>query len=94
MSTIEQNLAKIKSAVYGREVRDAIHDSIEQCYTDTSTSATAATSAAQSANAAATSASNAAADAENAATRAIVAASGAEVFTPTVTNTLLSFGGN
>jgi len=34
MSNIETNLAKIKTAVYGEEVRDAIHDAIHDCYED------------------------------------------------------------
>lgn len=32
MATITENLKRILSAVYGRDVRQAIHDSIEQCY--------------------------------------------------------------
>lgn len=92
MSTIEENLARIKTAVYGKDVRDAIHDSIEQCYTDTSTSATAADSAASAAREAAGLANTAATAADNAATRANVAAAGAETFTPRVLNTTLSFG--
>lgn len=31
---INENLDKIKNAVYGRDVRDAIHDAIEECYED------------------------------------------------------------
>ena len=42
MSQIQTNLNKIKTAVYGVEVRDAIHDSIEQCYDDVSTAKTKA----------------------------------------------------
>ena len=34
MSSIYDLLAQIKNAVYGKDVRDAIHDSIEQCYKD------------------------------------------------------------
>lgn len=34
MSTISDYLDQISSAVYGREVRSAIHDAIEQCYED------------------------------------------------------------
>lgn len=34
MSSIYDLLAQIKNAVYGKDVRDAIHDSIEQCYDD------------------------------------------------------------
>lgn len=78
MDTIEQNLAKIMSAVYGKDVRAAIHDSIEQCYTDVTRSATAADAAASAANSAASAASNAATDAENAATAANVAAASAQ----------------
>ncbi len=35
MSNIEQNLAKILNSRYGKDVRQAIHDSIETCYTET-----------------------------------------------------------
>lgn len=34
MSAIDNYLQEIKTAVYGEEVRDAIHDAIEQCYED------------------------------------------------------------
>lgn len=34
MATITENLKKILSAVYGKDVRQAIHDSIEQCEKD------------------------------------------------------------
>lgn len=34
MAGIEEYLNKIKNAVYGRDVRQAIHDGIEQCYAD------------------------------------------------------------
>lgn len=34
MSDIEQNLEQIRTAVYGKDVRQAIHDAIEECYTD------------------------------------------------------------
>lgn len=34
MAGIEEYLDKIKNAVYGRDVRDAIHDGIHQCYED------------------------------------------------------------
>lgn len=36
MATIEENLAKILSSRYGEDVRQSIHDSIEQCYEDAS----------------------------------------------------------
>lgn len=48
-SDIENYLSQIRTAVYGRDVRDAIVNSIEQCYTDTSTGVTAATEAAATA---------------------------------------------
>ncbi len=77
---IQSLLNDILNAVYGRDVRDSIHDAIELCYDDVSTGRTiaeaaadsvddsvaAATSAANAANAAATSA-NSAADAATAA---------------------------
>lgn len=34
MSNINENLKKIESAVYGKDVRKAIHDSIHDCYED------------------------------------------------------------
>lgn len=34
MSSIEQDLSQIRHAIYGREVREAIADGIEQCYND------------------------------------------------------------
>lgn len=36
MSAIDTYLQAIQTAVYGEEVRDAIHDAIQQCYTDVS----------------------------------------------------------
>lgn len=36
MSAIDNYLQEIQTAVYGEEVRDAIHDAIQQCYTDVS----------------------------------------------------------
>ena len=35
-SVIAQHLNKILEAVYGKDVRQAIHDSIKQCYSDVS----------------------------------------------------------
>lgn len=46
MAKISEYLKKIKEAVYGYEVRDAIHDSIEQCYSDVTTAKTLANEAA------------------------------------------------
>ena len=34
MSAIQNFLEKIKTAIYGEEVRGSIHDAIEQCYKD------------------------------------------------------------
>lgn len=34
MSNINENLKKIESAVWGKDVRKAIHDSIHDCYED------------------------------------------------------------
>lgn len=34
MARIDQNLEAIRTAVYGEEVRGAIHDGIKQCYID------------------------------------------------------------
>ena len=53
MPSIQTYLQQILDAVYGEEVRGAIHDAIEECYTDVTTSATAADAAATAANAAA-----------------------------------------
>ena len=61
-SSIATYLQQILDAVYGEEVRGAIHDAIEECYTDTSTGATTASEAAAAANEAATAANTAATD--------------------------------
>lgn len=49
MATIAENLQAIKEAVYGEEVRGAIHDSISQCYEDVTASKTLADSSAAAA---------------------------------------------
>lgn len=46
-------LAQILAAVYGRDVRQSIHDAIEQCYTDVTDGVTLAQTAAAAANSAA-----------------------------------------
>ena len=74
---ITTNVNRIRNAVYGREVREAIASSIEQCYSDTSTGATLASEAASQANEAAGSANTAAAAAETAAGLANAAATAA-----------------
>lgn len=82
---IAESLDKIKNAVYGVEVRDAIHDSIKECYDDVTASKTLAdkaagnaTSAANNANTAAGQANSAATNANNAASKANTSASNAD----------------
>lgn len=53
LSPIQNLLDDIKNAMYGQQVRTAIHDSIARCYTDVDDSKTIAASAADDANAAA-----------------------------------------
>ena len=53
MSRISTLLAQILSAVYGRDVRQSIHDAIEQCYADVSEAKTLSEDATASANQAA-----------------------------------------
>lgn len=66
MSKISEYLNKIKTAIYGREVRDAIHDSIKECYTDVTSGATLANTASDKANAATEKANTAASNADTA----------------------------
>lgn len=66
---IATNISNIRNAVLGRDVREAIASSIEQCYSDTLTGATLA--------------SEAASQADEAAGRAITAAENAEAATRT-----------
>lgn len=61
MSRISDLLQQIMDAVYGKDVRGAIHDSIAECYTNTSTGKTLAETAAEEANTAAANANAAAA---------------------------------
>lgn len=73
--TITEILNAIKTAVYGREVRTAIHDGIQQCYNDTQAFAQTASAAITSAEGAATRANTAAGSAETQASAASTAAS-------------------
>lgn len=66
MSKISEYLNKIKTAIYGREVRDAIHDSIKECYTDVTSGATLANTASDKANSATEKANTAASNADTA----------------------------
>ncbi len=65
MANIANLLNSIKTAIYGKEVRSAIHDSIEQCYSDTSTGKTLADTAAENANKAASAITGITADSED-----------------------------
>lgn len=76
-SSIQNLLDQILNAVYGEEVRGAIHDSIEQCYSDVSTAKTNADTAVVNANTAITNANVATASATSAATSANTAATAA-----------------
>lgn len=76
-SSIETLLAEILNAVYGEEVRGAIHDAIEECYDDVSTAKTVAEDATAAANAAASNAESKAILANTAATAADAAATNA-----------------
>lgn len=77
MSKISEYLNKIKTAIYGREVRDAIHDSIKECYADVTSGATLANAASDKANAATEKANTAASNADNRAALADKATTGA-----------------
>lgn len=60
MATIAQDLQQIRTAVYGEEVREAIADGIELCYSDTTSGVNRASEAATAANNAANAANTAA----------------------------------
>lgn len=64
MSTVAEDVRQIRRAVYGRDVREAIADGIEHCYSDVSSGVTTANTAANAANVAAQRANTAAAGAE------------------------------
>ena len=49
-SRIETLLNTIATAIYGRDMRDAIHDSIEECYSDVSTAKTMADASIEASN--------------------------------------------
>ncbi|HNX62858.1 MAG TPA: hypothetical protein PKN45_09470, partial [Candidatus Limiplasma sp.] len=70
MATIADYLAQIQDAVYGNQVRSAIHDAIQTCYSDVSASSTLADTAAANANTKATLADTKATLANTAATNA------------------------
>lgn len=68
MSRINSLLEHLLSAVYGRDVRQSIHDSIKECYDDVTTGKTMAEKAAGAANTAASTANSAATNANTART--------------------------
>lgn len=49
-NTIADDIAQIRTAIYGREVRESIAHGIEQCYSNTSEGKTLADAAAENAN--------------------------------------------
>lgn len=63
MADISTLLSQILKAVYGKDVRQSIHDSILQCYSDVTASKTLADAAAENANTAAQQAKDDTADA-------------------------------
>lgn len=63
MADISTLLSQILKAVYGKDVRQSIHDSISQCYSDVTASKTLADIAAENANTAAQKAKDDTADA-------------------------------
>lgn len=69
MATISQIVAQIRTAIFGKDVRENIAQGIEKCYTDVSAGVTIANTAASNANTKA-SAANTAAQAANAAAQA------------------------
>lgn len=77
-SPIQELLNKILAATYGVEVRDAIHDSIKQCYDDVESGTTLAQTAAEEAQTAANNANLKATLAEEKATAAQEAAEAAQ----------------
>ena len=77
MSTVAQNIAAIREATYGWQVREAIADSIDQCYSNVSNGVTLAETAAGQALNSAAEADRAAESAGEAAETANTAASAA-----------------
>lgn len=77
LSPIQNLLDDIKNAIYGEQVRTAIHDSIARCYTDVDDSKTLSATAAEQATNAAASANLATNAANNAASKANAATTSA-----------------
>ena len=74
MPSVQQDVAQIRTAVYGKDVREAIANGIEHCYYDADHSIIAASDAASDALTQASLAAEAAGDANAAALRAETAA--------------------
>lgn len=66
-NTVAEDIAQIRTAIYGREVRESIAHGLEQCYSDTTSGKTTADAAAELANEKAQDANDAAAAANAAA---------------------------
>ena len=94
MATIDQIVSQIRTAVYGRDVRSAIANGIETCYSSASGAAAIANNAASSANTAASAANTAASAANTAATKIGNASATATTLTPGSTATATATVGN
>ena len=78
MATIAQIVAQIRTAIYGRDVRENIAQGIEKCYDDVTDGVTLAETASTAANTAATNANTAKNNANTAATNANTAKTNAD----------------
>lgn len=86
MATISQIVAQIRTAIFGKDVRENIAQGIEKCYTDVSAGVTVANTAANNANTKAGLANTAATAANNAASAANTAAAQVDTKVSTATN--------
>lgn len=90
MPNINDYLTQIETAVYGNQVRGAIHDAIAECYSDVTNGVTTANSAANNANTKASLAESKAVLAQTAAEVAQEAASTVTTFSPNAIDALLN----
>lgn len=86
MSKISDLLDSILKAVYGREVRQSIHDSIKQCYTDVTAAKTLADSSVATVQQKITDCDTAASGARSAANTANASASNADASATSANN--------
>lgn len=86
MAAIDEKVAAIRQAIYGREVREAIASGIELCYRDVTEAVDEADAAASAANTAAGTANTAASNATSAADSANTAANAANTATTDANN--------